>query len=69
MRFIILLAIPLCACARMTWTKADYTEEGLYQDRGQCQAQAFSAPNPNTVGIVFNACMRGKDWYLAPPVK
>lgn len=62
------LAALAAGCAPMVWTKPGATEQAFYQDRGACQAQAFSIPNapPMQLAIVFSSCMQGKGWYQAP---
>lgn len=60
-----LLCLPLVACASdpaPRWVGSG----NLAVDQGQCQAQAFSVPGASAlqIGLVFNACMRGKGWTL-----
>jgi hypothetical protein len=54
----------------MVWTKPAFSDQEFFQDRGQCQAQAFSVPNPGAfqVAAVFNACMNGKGYYKVSAV-
>jgi hypothetical protein len=54
-----------CAATESVWIKPGATQQDFYQDRGQCQAQAFSIPNAPAlqIAIVSNSCMQGKGWY------
>lgn len=67
MRYLFVCLIAGCA-QEMVWTKPDYTDQQFYQERGQCQAQALSAPGmpPFQVAAIFNACMAGKGYYKEP---
>lgn len=60
----LLLSSMLAACVNVSWSRADGTDDDLYRDRGQCQAQALSATNSVIrQADIFEACMRGKGWY------
>lgn len=62
--FVVLLA----GCApTLVWDKAGATGWEFEMDRGTCQAQAYGAfqgPVSMQSAMIFNACMRGKGWYL-----
>lgn len=67
MRFIV-LSVLIAGCAAQTesvWVKPGSTDAQFYQDRGQCQAQAFGGTPMSTmqVALVFSGCMQGKGWY------
>lgn len=60
------LLLTSCASTQTYWEKPGATQQEFFQDRGQCQAQAFSSVSgPLSVqsAMVFNACMAGKGWY------
>ena len=54
-----------CATTETYWVKPGASNSEFYQDRGQCQAQAFSyTPYLNTRTVmIFQSCMSGKGWY------
>lgn len=64
MRYLVVLLITGCA-TQTYWEKPGASAREFEADRGQCQAQAFSAPGMYTVQVamIYNACMRGKGWY------
>lgn len=70
MKNILLVSVILLAgCAPKTetfWEKSGASQQDFYQDKGQCDAQAFSVASGNLmqIAIVQNGCMRGKGWYL-----
>lgn len=67
MRYLIVLLLAGCA-KEMLWTKPTFSDQEFFQDRGQCQAQAYSVPGapPFQVVSVFNSCMNGKGYYKIP---
>lgn len=67
MRYLaVLLLLVGCAKKESFWEKPGASSMEFEMDKGQCQAQAFGTPGMYTmqVAMVFNACMRGKGWYL-----
>jgi hypothetical protein len=66
MRFVLVVFLAGCASTERVWVKPGSTEQDFYMDKGQCQAQAFGAPGMYTmqVAMVYNACMRGRGWYM-----
>jgi hypothetical protein len=62
----LILILPLLLCGCGTWNKPGGTAEQFYMDRGQCNAQAFSASGGGDFQqpIIFNSCMQGKGWHL-----
>jgi hypothetical protein len=59
-------AAALSACGQQQqwhWERAGATERDFYQDRGQCNAQAFAVPGGlMQVALVQNFCLQGKGW-------
>jgi hypothetical protein len=70
MRSVILITILLAGCAtqQYVWRKSGATQQDFYQDRGQCQAQAFQGGVGSLMqaAIIMNGCMQGKGWYQVP---
>jgi hypothetical protein len=68
MRYLPVLILLLSAgCAgQKLWEKPGASAREFEMEKGQCEAQAYSVPGMHymQVGAVFNACMRGKGWYL-----
>lgn len=68
MRYTLLL-LALAGCATEIpndWRREGSTPDDLYRDRGQCRAQAISAPyglNQDAVTAIYRACMEGKGWH------
>lgn len=62
---VLLLCLFGCATTERVWVKPNSGQQEFYQDRGQCQAQAFSVPGapPMQMAVVFASCMQGKGWY------
>lgn len=64
-RTVFLIGLLLASCAtHKVWVKDGASDQDFEMERGQCQAQALSAPNPLNEGGVFNGCMRGKGWKI-----
>lgn len=57
----IVLCLLLTGCAG-AWYKDGSTERDFNMDRGQCNAQAYSAPDALQRAFVFRSCMEGKGW-------
>lgn len=67
--FIALFALAGCAARQeYVWTRPGATDQEFYQDRGQCNAQAFAVPGGNLMQAVMvqNSCMQGKGWIQVP---
>ena len=65
--FVAVIAIAGCTTSKGTsWFKPGATSEDFYQDRAQCNAQAFSGGGGNlmTIAIIQNQCLQGKGWAL-----
>jgi hypothetical protein len=60
----VVLVLAGCATTETVWVRSGASEQDFYQDRGQCQAQAFSVPGAPMMqaAIVFSGCMQGKGW-------
>lgn len=52
---------PATGQAGLVWSRPNSTDEQFNQDRAQCIAQAYSAPDDNRL-MVLAACLRGKGW-------
>jgi hypothetical protein len=63
--FVALFLLYGCATTETYWVKPGASSTEFYQDRGQCQAQAFGTPGMYTlqIALIFNGCMQGKGWH------
>jgi hypothetical protein len=66
-----LLALLLVGCAaqqQYEWRKPGASYDDYLNDRGQCQAQAFSTANVTAIqaAIVIRSCLQGKGWRSVP---
>lgn len=61
---IVAVAGLAAGCGHLTWTKPGSTEQDFIQDRGACQAQAYSVSQPQGMqtAMVFDGCMHSKGW-------
>jgi hypothetical protein len=65
----VVTVLMLGACAQMPipmFVRDGATEKEFYMEQGQCEAQAYGVPRPlsGQIQAVFDACMRGKGWYV-----
>ena len=57
-------ALSACAQQQWHWERPGATESDFYQDRGQCNAQAFAVPGAGLlqIALVQSSCLQGKGW-------
>ena len=69
--FAVAMTALLAACAapiEPNWTKTGGTPQDLSADMGQCKAQAYAVPGVSGLqaAIVYDSCMQGKGYTVAP---
>lgn len=58
--------LVLTGCASPSsggWVKQGASDQEFYADRGQCIAQAFTAPSTFQQQAILIGCMQGKGWH------
>jgi hypothetical protein len=60
----VVASLGACAQQQWHWERPGATAGDFYQDRGQCNAQAFAVPGAGLlqIALVQNSCLQGKGW-------